>query len=256
MPRVAAAAAAPSMWRKKRTYRKKGYRRRPLYRPRGVVRRSYHAPKNFVETIKFADIISTPGTDPTTGTSLASLFLPQELPNLTSILSQLYSQFCIRGIKVMYIPSITEYSLAAGVIQMPKIYFAVDKFREFQDNASGNITRMMGQDNVKIFNPSRRWSAYIRMPRPLLSTTNEYQNDAPVKVQPTSKTVQWLPTTDFSDDGQNNSGLAVPHSAFRLITSSNNGSVNYTLGQLWFKVYYSVKEQTYVQPTPTPQEVV
>lgn len=235
------------LYRRRRPARKQ-MRRRPLYRPRAALRRNYHAPKNFVETIRFKELISMPGVDPTTGTGVDTTIDGSSLPLLGGALRGAYRQFCIRGIKWFYIPAYTDYAAQTGIAIQPKIYFAEDKMSKLPDTDSQNIDRIMTQDNVKVFSANKRWSRYVRMPRPELYETGGPSALFATLVQPNSNKVQWLTLQDTVANDEDNSGLSVPHMSCRLVVSSNNGLVNITIGTLWAKVYYSVKEQQIAPP--------
>lgn len=227
---------------------------RPKYRPTAGVRSKYHAPKSFVETIRVADLVSAPGGSTSTGSVVQTRLAGQSLPNLNSLLSQLYRQFCIRGIKWFYEPTYTEYSAQTGLSMMPKIYTAVDKTQFSTDNLPGNITRIMGQNNSKIFQSNRRWSVYVKLPRPLLTQGNALLNDpddsnqvVQTLVTPSARATQWLTMQPFlpDDESGETTGLDVQHASLNVLVGQNNTNVSIGVGVLYAKVYYSVKEQSY-----------
>lgn len=216
---------------------------------------SYHAPKNFCETIKFKQVISQPASSGAGGTVVDLSFPAQILPLLNGNLTSIYRQFNIRGVKITYQPSYNNYPQTAGVAQAPKIYMVEDKTVVVPDNSSVNVEALLMQDNARVLSPFRKWSQYVKFPKPLtMSTTDEYGGSMTpmlTAVQTPSNRPLWLSLqaqAGFSDEVP---GTTVPHLIGRMVADDNNSAFAITLGTLYYKVYYSVKEQT----APTTIEI-
>ena len=132
------------------------------------INRSYTAPKNFCETIMFKAVTSSPSTAPTAGNNVDLRFYPNNLPILNTHLTDIYRQFCIRGIKIMYRPYYNNYTQITGTIQAPRMYFSTDKTAFLQDGTSVNIQALLTQDNVKVLSPFKSFTHYVKFPKPLL----------------------------------------------------------------------------------------
>jgi len=238
-----------------RKYSKKGMGKRRSYgkrrggsKARQGINASYTAPKAFTETIKFKDIISLPGSSGPEGTAFDLSLTANTLPLLNGNLSQIYRQYQIRGIKITYQPSFNNYPQTAGVAQAPKMYFAEDKTAVVPDLTAVNIENLLQQDNVRVLSPFRKWTEYIKFPKPLaLVNTNETGTSPGISeltaVQLPSNRPMWLSLQNQLGAGDEVPGLAIPHIVGRLVTDDNNSAVAITLGKLYYKVYYSVKEQ-------------
>lgn len=211
------------------------------------VNRSYTAPKNFCETIMFKSVTSSPSAGPNQGNVTDLRLYPQNLPILNGNLAGMYRQFCIRGIKITYRPFYNNYTQITGTIQAPRMYFAVDKTAFQNDTSSVNIQALLTQDNVKILSPFRSFSKYIKFPKPfLLQATDPIGGGTTLNstvVQTPSNKPLWLTTGLQQGDADEVSGLEVPHLVGRWIVDGNSGAVTISLGEIYYKVYYSVKEQ-------------
>lgn len=241
---------------------RRAYRGRRRAKARQGINASYTAPKNFVETIKFKDVVagvSGPGNGIVTDLSLS----PNNLPLLDGYLAQMYRQFCIRGIKITYQPAYNNYAQLSGVTQAPKIYMVEDKTAVIPDTSTVNLDNLLTQDNARVLSPFRKWSAYVKFPKPLMLSTSDAVGGGAIP----ELTVSQLPSNRpmwLSCQTQTNMndmpGLSVPHLVGRLVTENTSSpTVAVTLGKLYYKVYYSVKEQglgpvlAYVPPTPPEQ---
>lgn len=211
------------------------------------INRSYTAPKNFCETIMFKSVTSSPSTSPTAGNNVDLRFYPNNLPILNGWLSNIYRQFCIRGIKIMYRPFYNNYTQITGTIQAPRMYFSTDKTAFIQDNTSVNIQALLTQDNVKILNPFKSFTHYVKFPKPMLLQGTDPAGggttvDSTVVQTPTNKPL-WLTLNPQQGGATEAIGLEVPHLVGRWVVDGNSGSVTISLGEIYYKVYYSVKEQ-------------
>lgn len=240
---------------RKKNAMRRGRGRRRAYRPRATKSRqgvnpSYHAPKNFCETIKFKDVIagvSGPGNGIVTDLSLS----PNNLPLLDGYLAQIYRQFCIRGIKITYEPAYNDYAQIPGVTQAPKIYMVEDKTAAVLDSSSVNLDNLLTQDNARVLSPFRRWTSYVKFPKPLMLSTSDAVGGGSVPEltvsQLPSNRPMWLSCQTQTNMGDM-PGLSVPHLVGRLVTENTSSpTVAVTLGKLYYKVYYSVKEQGLAQ---------
>lgn len=237
---------------RRRNYRKRGYRK-----SRQGINSSYTAPKNFTETILMQDIVSQPGLSVGNGTAYDMSIIPQNLPNLNGILASMYRQYCVRGVKIMYVPTFNNYPATSGVAFAPRVYWAEDKTAAVPDTSIIDVTRLLTQDNVKAFSAFRTWSTYVRLPKPLLLTNAENDvggaliNTVPFQL-PSNKPF-WLPLQKQTLlDQEIDSGLSIPHMTGRLSVDGNNSNVAITVGRIYMKVYYSLKEQTISQEIPLP----
>ena len=224
---------------KRRSYGK----RRGGSKARQGINASYTAPKGFTETIKFKDIISLPGSSGPGGTAFDMSLTANTLPLLNGNLSQIYRQYQIRGIKITYQPSFNNYPQTAGVAQAPKMYFAEDKTAVVPDLSSVNTEALLQQDNVRVLSPFRKWTEYVKFPKPLLQmSTNETGTSGSipeeVTVQLPSNRPMWLSLQNQTENALEVPGLALPHLIGRLVTDDNNSAVAITLGKLYYKVYY------------------
>lgn len=236
-------AAPKSEKRFKRKTNRRGRGRRG--KARIGINPSYHAPKNFCETIIFKTVTSAPSSGGGGGSTTDLALNPQNLSLLNTYLKQFYRQYCIRGIKISYKPAYNNYPLQAGVAIAPRVYFAEDKTALVTDNDAINISKLLLQDNVKEFNAYRPWSRYIKFPKPYLTQNTMYTSGTSqqVAVQTPANKPIWLSLQKMSTVDEEQTGLEVPHLVGRLVTDDNNSAVTITLGTLYYKVYYSVKEQ-------------
>lgn len=233
-------------------FKRRQYRRRPRrmmrrkpgmrYR-RGPSRASLHAPKQFCEVFKLYDLVS-PGQGGAASTGYNFAIQGNSLINLRTALTDVFKQFAITAVKLMYIPAYNNYPLVPGTAIAPHIYFAEDKSTSVVDTPTGptGVAAMLQQDNVRILDSSKRWSAFIKNPRPFLESYNSNAAGAGshTPVQPPSRGIQWL-TTQTDDLAY--SGLVVDHLNSICVVEQNNSAVNITTGTVWAKVYYACKEQ-------------
>lgn len=231
-------------------FKKRMYRRRPkrgYRRPGGRFRRGapsrglYHAPHHFTETLKLADLVSKASTGADTGYNFA--LQGKNIINLYASLNDVFRQFTILGVKLMYIPAYNNYPLVAGTAIIPHIYFAEDKATSPPDTPTGPVAvaSMLQQDNLRILDASKRWSAYISRPKADLEMWNSDPLAAShTQVQPPSKAIQWLTTRA---DDMTYSGLSVNWLNSLCVVEKNNSAVDITTGTVWAKVYYACKEQ-------------
>lgn len=223
----------------KRKPRRQGRKRAGgRFKSGAVSRYQFHAPKHFTEVIRLGDLVSPPS-----GSIPAGFNFPIEgqlINNLNGAIFDVFRQFAITGIKLMYLPAYNTYPLVAGVAFIPKIFYSEDKSSYVPDNSSGNIDRMLQQDNLKILDSSKKWSHYISKPRPWLNQANGGSMTA-TPVQQPAKQLQWLTTKE--EIGVGSSGMTVPHLHSSLVVDANNSGVGITTGTLWARVYYCCKEQ-------------
>lgn len=229
-------------------FKRRQYRRRPrrgvrkggrfMNRKMRPTRALYHAPKHFTEVIKVNDIVSPPsGSAPgDIGFSVTG----NAISNLRAALYDVFEQFTILAVKFMYIPAYNTYPLIAGQAMIPRLYVAENK--NAQTPAALTISDMLQQDNVRILDSSKRWSLYVKNPRPYLEQFNVFSGTgAHTPVAPPAKQIQWLDTTP--DTGTGESGLLVEWLSAVGKAEANNSAVAVTTGTLWARVYYAVKEQ-------------
>lgn len=195
----------------------------------------YHAPKHFTEVIQLGAVVS-----PASGSAGQGYNYPiqgTQLQNLANSLIDVYKQYVITGVKLMYLPAYNTYPLVAGVAMIPKLYYAEDKSSFSVPLVAG---QMMQQDNLKIFDSSKKWTHFIKNPRPWLTQfLGNSSNETPAI--PPAKAIQWLTTDDIA--GADTSGLGVQHLHSAMFIEPNNSNVAVTTGVLWARVYYACKEQ-------------
>lgn len=244
--------------RKMKGKRKSGYgkrRARGGSKNRQGINRSYTAPKNFCETINFKQVVSAPqaGAPPSTGQAIDLRLYPNNLPILNGALASIYRQFCIRGIKIMYRPFYNNYAQLTGIAQAPRMYFAEDKTAFLPDGSSVNVQALLTQDNVKILTPFKSFTTYVKFPKPLTFMGSDPAGGGTTIentiVQTPSARPLWLTLQPQQGDSSEITGLEVPHLLGRWVVDGNTSAVTISLGEIYYKVYYSVKEQT-IDTTP------
>lgn len=189
-----------------------------------------HAPKKFVETFDQLTVTSVAG-GLVTGTGYNLGITLSQLTNPTA-LANVFEQYCITGVKFTYIPTYNVSYLDAdeGVV-MPQIFWAENKYDATAPTSEG---QMLQEDNCKIVSASKRWSVYISKPKPYLTQVGQPAN-AQIQAQTGSRFITWLPLTE--------AGADVEHLALRMWIQGNNTASNFTMGKVYAKVYYSLKEQ-------------
>lgn len=219
------------LYRRRRTTRRPLRRRRPAMRRRRVIRRNprIHAPKKFCETVNLVTLQSIPGVATGTGYNFkANLNLCTNPTSLTNV----FEQYCITGIKFMYVPRYqVSYLDADEGVQMPQIFIAENKINPTVPTTEGDLLQ---EDNLKIFPANRRWSKYVSKPKPYLTQEGQPPNTE-IFAQTGSRFITWLPMTE--------NGKGVDHLALRAWIGGNNSASTFNLGTVYAKVYYSLKEQ-------------
>lgn len=220
-------------------YRRRRTTRRPIRRRRLVVRRRrvyarrnprLHAPKKFCETIELTNITSQAGLANGLGYNF-KLSLNQL--NNPGPLASVFEQYCITGIKYMYIPRYTVAYLDADEgVQMPQFFLAENKINVTTPLAE---SALLQEDNLKIFAANKRWSKYVSKPKAWLTQSSEGVVGTQINAQTGSRFLQWLPMTE--------EGQAIDHLALRGWMQGNNTASNFVMGTVYAKVYYALKEQ-------------
>ena len=87
----------------------------------------------------------------------------------------------------------------------------------------------------------------MKFPKPLLLQGTDPAGggttvDNTVVQSPTNKPM-WLTLNPQQGGANEVTGLEVPHLVGRWVVDGNSGSVTISLGEIYYKVYYSVKEQ-------------
>lgn len=212
-----------------RVVRPRRLRRRRVMRPRVRRNPALHAPKKFVETLNLTDI-------QTLGGGVGSGYnLKLSLSQLTNPgpLASVFEQYCITGIKYVYIPRYNVAYLDADEgVQMPQVMFCENKI---DTTVPASEIGILQEDNVKIVSASKRWSLYVNKPKPWITQSSEGNVGTQVLAQSGARFISWLPMTE--------SGQAIDHLALRLWVQGNNSASNFTVGTIYAKVYYALKEQ-------------
>lgn len=221
----------------KRNYKRKaGIRRRGrrMYKPRMSKAVALHAPKQFTCTWSLPIDSFGAGTHVDGyNRQLLSVRL-SDLPIFPTLFG-LYGQFAITSIKLNYVP---EYNVSTGTAanSVPNIVFAEDK----DTDVAQTYTVLKGQDNVRTLSSARKWSAFIKKPRPAL-----YQQNAAgerVKVIQRGKEIHWLSPKAVAADPASD----LVHLYGQMCVQDIKGIAplaNATVGTLYFKVYIACKEQ-------------
>lgn len=189
-----------------------------------------HAPKKFVETLQLVTLQSIAGV--TNGTGYNFKISMSQLTN-PGPLAGVFEQYCITGIKYMYIPRYqVSYLDADEGVQMPQIFLAENKI---EPGAPASESALLQEDNMKIFAANRRWSKYVSKPKAYLTQNSEGNTGTQIFAQTGARFLQWLPMSE--------AGQAVDHLALRAWIQGNNSASTFDLGTVYAKVYYALKEQ-------------
>lgn len=230
--------------------KKVGKGRRRTYGRRRYVRssaRALHAPKRFTSTYSQAVVSYGSGAhaDSFDRNRLATSLRDCPIfPNLFT----LYGQFAITGVKVTYVPDYNSSTGSAGN-SIPNIAFAEDK----NSDTALTYTALEHQDNVKLYSSARRWSRYIKNPRPLL-----YQQDTAgtkLKTITPGRQIHWLSPASIA---ATDPAASLVHLFGQMCVEDIKGiaaAETLTVGTLYYKVYLVCKEQR-VATNVSIQEVV
>ena len=182
--------------------------------------------------VKLATIVSPPNTT-VVGNGYNLAFTGNVIANLSQSLVDVFKQYAVLGIKLMYLPAYNNYPLVAGTAIIPKIYYAEDKAAFQPDTVAGNVDRMLQQDNLRILDSSKKWTAYISRPRPFTETAiNGTTTLTPVA--PPSKQVQWFTTDELQ--GTSGSGMLTNFIHSHFVVEPNNSAVAVTTGTIWARI--------------------
>ena len=224
------------MLRKKSTARPRRMKRvgRRNYKPRISKSLALHAPKTFCSTWSLPVDSFGAGTH-VDGYNRQRLDIKLSDIPIFPTLFGLYGQFAITSVKLTYVP---EYNVSTGTAanSVPNIAFAEDKDTE----AAQTYTVLKGQDNMRTFSSARKWSVFIKKPRPLLYQQN--LAGAAVKTIVRSKDIHWLSPKAVAADP----AADLAHLYGQMCVQDIKGIAplaNATVGTLYFKVYLAVKEQ-------------
>lgn len=195
----------------------------------------FHAPKHFTEMIKLGDIVSPGAGSPANWYNFP--ITGQMIGNLNASLYEVFKQFCVTGVKLTYLPQYNSYTNITGsTFNIPRIYYAEDK----SSFTAVNVAQMLQQDNLKIFDSSKKWTHYIRNPRPWLAESEGNSGSTYVPATTPARQITWLPTDN--EAGAGTTGMVVQHLHSAIVVDPNNGSA-VPVGTLWARVYYACKEQ-------------
>lgn len=217
--------------------RRRGMYRRRMYRPRISKSIQLHAPKKFTSTWSLPIDSFGAGTHVDGyNRQLLSVKL-SDLPIFPTLFS-IYGQFAITSVKLTYVPEYNSSTGGAGN-SVPTIAFAEDK----DTDVAQTYTVLKGQDNMKTFSSARKWSVFIKKPRPAL-----YQQDsggAQVKTITPAKQIHWLSPKRVAVDPASD----LTHLYGQMCVEDVKGvapTQSLTIGTLYFKVYIACKEQRLV----------
>lgn len=220
--------------RKTAPRRKPTMRRRRIYKPRYNKSQSVHAPKKFVSTWSVpVDSFGT-GTHADDYNRLRLDVRLSDAPIFPSLFA-MYGQFAITGVKLTYVP---EYNSSTGTAgnTVPNIAFAEDKDTE----QAQTFTALRAQDNLKEFSSGRKWSVFIKKPRPLLFQQN--LGGQAIKTITPSKGLHWLSPRAVAEDPS----ADLVHLMAQMCVQDIKGIAPLavtTVGRLYYKMYIAVKEQ-------------
>jgi len=88
------------------------------------------------------------------------------VPALTAI-PALFGRYCITGVKWTFIPAYTQ--AGAGGQPTSRVCYAIN--RDPQDQLTGEAD-IIRQDDVKFTNSSRKFSVYVKHPKPIIAATS------------------------------------------------------------------------------------
>jgi len=160
------------------------YRRKQLRRRKGGMRRRgplsrqvYHGMKFMKETILKTVVKLPAGQTPAvflykfscSFNDISNNISYMNVPALTAI-PALYSRYSITGVKWTFIPAFTQSS--AGSAPTARVCYAIN--RDPQDVLTGEAD-IVRQDDVKFTNTTRKFSVYVKNPRPTLAVTAQQQ---------------------------------------------------------------------------------
>lgn len=155
------------------------YRRKQLRRGgkrRGGLRKrpSYHGMKFMKETVLKTTITVPVSAGPSVvAQKLACSF--NDISNNISYLNvpavnaipALYGRYCITGVKWTFIPAYTQTQ--QGGLPTSRVCYAIN--RDPQDVLTGEAD-IIRQDDVKFTNSTRKFSVYVKHPKPILAATS------------------------------------------------------------------------------------
>jgi len=155
------------------------YRKKQMRRGRGrkggpLKRQVYHGMKFMKETILKATVTVPVGGAPVVVTrkfrcsfnDISDNISYLNVPALTAI-PALYGRYAITGVKWTFIPAFTQ-SVQAGGTPTSRVCYAIN--RDPQDNLTGEAD-IVRQDDCKFTNSTRKFSVYVKNPRPCLAVT-------------------------------------------------------------------------------------
>lgn len=212
--------------------------RRPYRRFRQL---NPHAPKHFTEVVKLEEL-----TSPATGSapSVYNFYVTGDMiQNLRNDLKNVFRQFCVTGVKIMYLPNANNYfASTGGPVWIPRIFFQEDKVTGQAPEASVNLA--LQADNVKILDASKRFTHYISRPRPWADSMKADNVTDPVFIQPESRAIQWVKIGSREPAVQEETnGLLVPWLNSTAVVQANSTASPLTIGTVYARIYYSCKEQ-------------
>jgi len=209
---------------------------RKSYRPRRRLGAAYHAPKKFESLFKLKDVIAAPyGTNPDGYTRNSLSVRLQDIPIFDNLFT-LYKQFAITSVKVMYRPNLTQAfgGAATNTAAVSQILYVEDK----DSVAPISPLQARSEDNCRVLTSNRPFKAFTKMPRPLLFQLNNANEQ--IKVIDKAKSIHWISPSGSSDTPESE----LPHLFAQMCVGDVTGAAdNIGVGELWCKVYMSVKEQ-------------
>lgn len=192
---------------------------------------SLHAPKKFVSTFKYMDVYSAPNGTNVGGYARNNLAVSFNQAVIEPQLSALYRQYMITGVKWIYRP--TNVAPNQGDAEYAtQLIFVEDK----ANTASITISQAQSQDNSRFLTTARPWSHFIRLPRPQL-----YQIDSTGAQQLVTQGARQGNWIDVANNALKhlNSQMLVADSTSVIVAAPG-----VLQGQLWCKIFVSMKEQT------------
>lgn len=228
------------------------YRRLRSRRPRRVMRRrgrnmrrmrrftkALHGVKKFVSTYKYTDIFSDISGANVGGWARDSVDIVFSQTPLYPVLSKLYCQFAITGVKLEYRPTNTSPD---NTNQATQWVYAENKGNYFP--VYETITQLLSEDNSRRLTTSKAWKTYVKFPRPALMQLGP-DGTTPVFAAPAAKAITWL--------NMNSTGaVSLPHLVGNYAIEDQYKQVGGSIkqGELWVKVYVACKEQMIQSTTP------
>lgn len=240
-------------------------RRGPMRRRRGGRQQRYHGMKFMKETILKEQVTIGTGAFPVYVKKFACNFMniSQNASYIgvsaNTAIPALFGRYCITGCKWTFIPYNTQAT--TGGIGADRVCYAIN--RDPQDVLTGE-TDIIRQDDCKFTNSTRKFSVYVKHPKPILAATaNQLANNrgldntqyADPQVGPPDQNQVafttgdnkwvWLPTRVARNSNVDPPTQYPDHVGLDVVITSSRPVVDtsYNLYNVYQTLYLALKEQ-------------